>query len=28
KLVKSIDSNAFIIVTDIFEALGEGFKSI
>ena len=28
KLVKSIDNNAFIIVTDIFEALGEGFKSI
>lgn len=26
KLVKSIDENAFIIITDIFEALGEGFK--
>ena len=28
KLVKSIDENAFIIITDIFEALGEGFKPI
>lgn len=28
KLVKSIDPNAFIIITDIFEALGEGFKEI
>ena len=27
KLVKSIDENAFIIITDIFEALGEGFKT-
>ncbi|WP_297135661.1 YitT family protein [Terrisporobacter sp.] len=26
KLVKNIDPNAFIIITDIFEALGEGFK--
>lgn len=28
KLVKNIDPNAFIIITDIFEALGEGFKEI
>ncbi|WP_434798682.1 YitT family protein [Terrisporobacter vanillatitrophus] len=28
KLVKNIDPNSFIIVSDIFEALGEGFKSI
>lgn len=28
KLVKSIDPNAFIIITDIFEAIGEGFKPI
>nr|WP_243155225.1 YitT family protein [Romboutsia sp. CE17] len=28
KLVKSIDENAFIIINDIYEALGEGFKQI
>ena len=28
KLVKRIDSNAFIIISDIFEVLGEGFKEI
>lgn len=28
KLVKNIDPDAFIIITDIFEALGEGFKKI
>ena len=28
KLVKLIDPNSFIIITDIFEALGEGFKPI
>lgn len=28
KLVKNIDPNSFIIISDIFEALGEGFKSI
>lgn len=28
KLVKHIDPNAFIIITDIFEALGKGFKEI
>lgn len=28
KLVKNIDPYAFIIITDIFEALGEGFKEI
>lgn len=28
KLVKNIDPDAFIIITDIFEALGEGFKEI
>lgn len=28
KLVKSIDPSAFIIITDIFEVLGEGFKEI
>lgn len=28
KLVKSTDPDAFIIITDIFEALGEGFKPI
>ena len=28
KLVKQIDANAFIIITDIFEVLGEGFKPI
>lgn len=28
KLVKNIDPNSFIIVSDIFEALGEGFKTI
>lgn len=28
KLVNSIDPNSFIIITDIFEALGKGFKEI
>ena len=28
KLVKNIDPNSFIIITDIFEVLGEGFKEI
>ena len=28
KLVKRIDPNAFIIISDIFEVLGEGFKEI
>ena len=28
KLVKNIDPSAFIIISDIFEALGEGFKPI
>ena len=28
KLVKNIDPSAFIIISDIFEAFGEGFKSI
>lgn len=28
KLVKSIDPNAFIIISDTFETLGEGFKQI
>ncbi|WP_455537588.1 YitT family protein [Terrisporobacter sp.] len=28
KLVKTIDPNSFIIISDIFEALGEGFKPI
>ena len=28
KLIKSEDPNAFIIVTDVHEVLGEGFKSI
>lgn len=28
KLVKHIDPNAFIIISDTFETLGEGFKSI
>lgn len=28
KLIQQIDSNAFIIVSENFEALGEGFKSI
>lgn len=28
KLVKDIDKNSFIIITDIYEALGQGFKDI
>lgn len=28
KLIKDIDPNSFIIIADIFEALGEGFKQI
>lgn len=28
KLIKKVDSNAFIIVSDVHEVLGEGFKSI
>ncbi|WP_342792214.1 YitT family protein, partial [Clostridioides difficile] len=28
KLVKNVDPNAFIIITDIHEALGNGFKKI
>ena len=28
KVIKSIDSSAFIIVTDVHEVLGEGFKAI
>jgi uncharacterized membrane-anchored protein YitT (DUF2179 family) len=27
KIIKSIDPNAFIIVSDVHEALGEGFAS-
>ena len=28
KLVKSVDPNAFVIISDVHEALGEGFKQI
>lgn len=28
KLVKTVDPNAFVIITDVHEALGEGFKQI
>ena len=28
KLIKKVDPNAFIIVSDVHEVLGEGFKSI
>ena len=28
KLVKSVDPNSFVVITDVHEALGEGFKQI
>lgn len=28
KIVKNVDSNAFVIITDVHETLGEGFKQI
>ena len=28
KLVKSIDPNAFVVISDVHETLGEGFKQI
>lgn len=28
KIVKTVDSNAFVVITDVHEALGEGFKQM
>ena len=28
KIVKTVDPNAFVVITDVHEALGEGFKQM